>query len=80
MQLRIKIQNHPKSPYKLCLKKACLLCSPPSSALVMGSILFLDPPTVNIHMVNTRLGTGVPRSPKSNAPINSLYASPHGFS
>ena len=68
-----------ESPYKLCLKKACLLCSQPSSALVMGST-FLDPPIVNIHMVKTRLGTGVPRSPKSNAPISFLYAPPHGFS
>ena len=74
-----KIQNHRKSPYKLCLKKACLLCSPPSSALVKGSIFF-DPPIVNIHMVKTRLRTGVPRSPKSSAPICSLYAPPHGFS
>ena len=71
VQPPIKIQNHRKSPYKLCLKKACLLCSPPSSALVMG-LFFLDPPIVNIHMVRTRLGTGVPRCPESNVPINSL--------
>ena len=32
-----KIQNHREPPYKLCLEKACLLCPPPSSALVMGS-------------------------------------------
>ena len=28
-----KIQNHREPPYKLCLEKACLLCSPTSSAL-----------------------------------------------
>ena len=72
-----KIENHWEPPYKLCLKKACLLCSPPSSALVMSSFFSLGSPIVDIHMVKTRLGTGVPRSPESNAPIRSLYAPAH---
>jgi len=37
----------------------------------------LGSPIVDIHMVKTRLGTGVPRSPESNAPISSFYAPPH---
>ena len=73
-----KIQNHRELPYKLCLEKACLLCSLPSSALVMASLFSLGSPIVDIHMVKTRPGTGVPRSPESNAPISSLYA-PHHF-
>ena len=68
VQPPIKIQNHRKSPYKLCLKKACLLCSSPSSALVMGSLFSLGSPILDIHMVKPRLGTGVPRSSESNAP------------
>ena len=32
---------------------------------------------MDIHMVKNRLGTGVPRSPESNAPISSVYAPPH---
>ena len=66
-----KIQNHRDPPYKLGLEKACLLCPPPSSSLVMGSFSH-GSPIVDIHMVKTRLGTGVPRSPESNAPILSL--------
>jgi len=72
-----KVQNHREPPYKLCLKKACLLCSPPSSTLVMGSLFSFGSPIVDIHMVKTLLGTAVPRSPESNAPISSLYAPPH---
>ena len=67
-----KIQNHRDSPYKLCLEKACLLCPPPCSSLVMGSFSH-GSPIVDIHMVKTRLGTGVPRSPESIAPILSLW-------
>ena len=72
-----KIQNHWEPPYKLCLKKACLLCSPPSSALFMGWLFSLGSPIVDIHRVKTRLETGVPRSPESDAPRSSLYAPPH---
>ena len=72
-----KDKNHREPPYKLCLKKACLPCSPPFSALVMGSLFSLGSPIVDIHMVKTRLRTGVPRSPESNAPISYLYAPAH---
>ena len=68
-----KIQNHREPPYKLRLEKACLLCSPPSSALVMGSLFSLGSPILDIHMVKPRLGTGVPRSSESNAPILSVW-------
>jgi len=43
----------------------------------MGSLFSLGSPILDIHMVKPRLGTGVPRSPESNAPISSLYAPPH---
>ena len=66
-----KIQNHREPPYKLCLEKACLLCPPSSSSLVIGSFSH-GSPIVDIHMVKTRLGTGVPHSSESNAPILSL--------
>ena len=46
--------------------KVFLLCSPPSSALVMG-LFFLGSLIVDIRMVETRLGTGVSRSPESDA-------------
>ena len=36
----------------------------------MGSLFSLGSAIVDIHMVKTRLGTGVPRSPESNAPIS----------
>ena len=59
-----KIQNQREPPYKLCLTQACLLCPPPSSSLFMGSFSH-ESPIVDIHMVETRPGTGVPRSPES---------------
>ena len=31
------MQNHREPPCKLCLEKACLLCHPPSSSLVLGT-------------------------------------------
>ena len=70
-----KIQNHREPPYKLCLEKACLLCPPPSSALVMGSFSH-----------GSRLWTFTWSKPASGpefpAPLNpmhpfSLYAPPH---
>ena len=57
-----KIQNHREPPFKLCLKKACLPCPPPSFSLVMG-LFSHGSPIVDIHMAKPRLGTGVPRSP-----------------
>jgi len=72
---QIKIQNNREPPFKLCLKKACFLFSPPSSALVMG-LFSQGSPIVDIHMVKTRLGTVVPRSPESDAPRSSLYTPP----
>ena len=71
-----RIQKHWEPPFKLCLEKACLPCSPPSSALVMGSFS-LGSPIVDMHRVKTRLGTGVPRSPESDAPRSSLYPPLH---
>ena len=44
-------------------RNAGLLCSPPSSALAIGSI-FLRSPILDIHMVKPRLRTGVPHSPE----------------
>jgi hypothetical protein len=40
---------------KLCVKKACLPCSPPSPGLVMG-LLSLRSPIVDIQMVKKRFG------------------------
>ena len=62
------IQNHREPPYKLCLEKACLLCPPSSSSLVIGSFSH-GSPIVDIHMVQTRLGTGVLSSSASCQPL-----------
>ena len=63
-----KRRGEKEPPSKVCLKQTCLLCSPPSFAVVRDSFA-PGSPIVDIHMVKTRLGTGGPRSLESDAPI-----------
>ena len=63
---KLKITSDREPLFRVCLNKACLLCSSPSSALGMGSFS-LGCPKVDIHMVTTRLGIGVTRFPESDA-------------
>ena len=69
-----KIQNNREPPIDCCLKKTCLLCSPPSYVFVIGLFSF-GSPIVDMRRVKTPFETGIPRSPKSDAPRGCL--SPH---
>ena len=56
-------------------RTAALLRSSPCSTLLMDS-LFLRSPIWDFHLVKSRLKTGIPYSPESDAPRSSLFASP----